>query len=105
MKKGLLLAVVIAAVTLTANAQEGNKKDRLATLQLTTQQKASVDSVRKIYEGQRASLKKDAGVTAEAKTEKLKAVRKEQNNAINSILTKEQKQQLKKESTEGKKED
>jgi hypothetical protein len=105
MKKGLLLAVVIAAITLSANAQE-HKKDRLADLQLTIQQKASVDSVRKIYDGKRASLKSDATTEAEAKKEKMKQIRKEQNEAINSILTKEQRQQLKKETKEkGKKED
>jgi hypothetical protein len=97
MKKGPLLAVVIAAVSLSANAQE-HKKDRLADLQLTTQQKASVDSVRKIYEGKRASLKSDATTDAEAKKEKMKQIRKEQNEVINSFLTTEQKQQLKKES-------
>jgi hypothetical protein len=105
MKKELLLAVVIAAITLSANAQEG-KKDRLADLQLTPQQKASVDSVRKIYDGKRASLKSDATTDVEAKKEKMKQIRKEQNEAINSFLTKEQKQQLKKEAKEkGKKED
>jgi hypothetical protein len=105
MKKGLLLAVVIAAVTLSVNAQE-KKKDRFANLQLTTQQKASVDSVRKIYDGQRATLKNDGSVGEEAKAEKMKQIRKDQNHAINSILTAEQKEQLKKETKgKGKKED
>ena len=96
MKKGLFIAIIAAAFSLSANAQE-KPKDRLAGLDLTTQQKASVDSVRKVYDGQRADLKKDASATEEVKKEKMKEIRKAQNEAINSILTKEQKAQLKKE--------
>jgi hypothetical protein len=103
MKKALLIAVVITAASLSAIAQNG-KKDRFANLNLTATQKTSVDSVRKVYDAERAALKNDASIAADAKTEKMKEVRKAQNHAINSILTDEQKQQLKKEAKENKKE-
>jgi len=97
MKKGLLIAAMITVLSVTANAQAKNK-DRLATLQLTTEQKSSVDSAKKVYDAKRAALKKDANASEETKTEKLKEIRKEQITSINSLLKKEQKQQLKKNS-------
>ena len=99
MKKGFLLAAMATVFSLTVNAQQ-KPKDRLANLNLTEQQKASVDSVRKIYDGQRADVKKDATVSEEARKEKMKEIRKHQNAAINSILTSEQKKQLKAEAKE-----
>lgn len=106
MKKAVLTAVLATIVTLAVNAQKEKAKDRFANLNLTAQQKTAVDSVRKVYDGQRAELKKDATVSEEARKEKLKTIRKEQSKAINTLLTDEQRKQLKAEvKNNGKKEE
>lgn len=99
MKKGLFIAAFLVGLSCTVNAQEKKApKDRLASLELTTQQKTSVDSVRKVFDKKRAEVKKDAALSQEEQAAKLKEIRKEQNTSINRILTPEQREQLKKES-------
>ncbi len=87
MKKSLSIAIIITAMSLPAMAQDAKKKDRFANIDLTAQQKTSIDSVRKIYNDKRTALKKDASVSAEAKTEKMKAIQKEHMSIINTFLT------------------
>jgi hypothetical protein len=97
MKKVYLIAAVAVALSVSASAQKSHKKDRLEGIELTTQQKASVDSLKKIYQEKNAAIKKDASLSAEDKKEKLKESRKEQTGKVNAILTKEQLDQIKKE--------
>lgn len=98
MKKGLLIAAFLIGVTCTVNAQEKKApKDRLASLGLTTQQQSSVDSVRKTFDLKRAEVKKDASLSDEQKEAKIKAIRKEQGEQINAILTPDQREKLKEE--------
>jgi hypothetical protein len=98
MKKRFLIAALITGLSCSVYAQKQAPKERLANLNLTEQQKSSVDSVRKAFDKKRAAVKKDATLSQEEQTSKLKEIRKEQNTAINSILTPEQREQLKKES-------
>lgn len=96
MKKGLFIAAVLVGLSCTVNAQEKKApKDRLATLGLSTQQQTSVDSVRKVYDLKRAEVKKDAALSKEEQSAKLKELTKEQSGHINAILTPEQRKQLK----------
>lgn len=96
MKKGLFIAAVLVGLSCTVNAQEKKApKDRLASLGLSAQQQTSVDSVRKVYDLKRADVKKDAALSKEEQTAKLKEITKEQNTHINAILTPEQRKQLK----------
>lgn len=83
-------------ISMAASSQDAKPKDRLANLNLTVQQKTSVDSVRKIYDGKRAEIKKDETLSKEDQAKKMAELRKEQADIINSILTEEQRQELKK---------
>ena len=96
MKKLVLMAIVATTLSAAAQAQTHQKKDRLATIGLTPQQKTSIDSVRKIYEEKSSVIKKDAALSREAKQEKLKEVKKEQVAQINTLLTLEQIRKIKK---------
>lgn len=96
MKKGLFIAAFLIGLSCTVQAQEKKApKDRLANLELTTQQRTSVDSVRKVYDKKRADVKKDAALSKEEQTAKIKELTKEQSTHINAILTPEQRKQLK----------
>lgn len=96
MKKGLFIAAFLIGLSCTVSAQEKKApKDRLANLELTTQQRTSVDSVRKVYDKKRADVKKDAALSKEEQTAKIKELTKEQSTHINAILTPEQRKQLK----------
>ena len=97
MRKVYLIAAFAMALSVTASAQKAHKKDRLEGLELTAQQKTSIDSLRKIYEEKNAAIKKDESLSAEDKKEKLKETRKEQTTKVNAVLTKEQLEQIKKE--------
>lgn len=98
MKKGLFIAAFLIGLTCSVNAQEKKApKDRFANLDLTAQQRTSVDSVRKIFDLKRAEVKKDAALSQEDQKAKLKELTKQQAAQINTILTPEQREQLKEE--------
>lgn len=97
MKKSLFIAAFIIGLSCSVNAQQKGPKDRLANLNLTEQQKTSVDSLRKVFDKKRADVKKDEAVTEDDKKTKLKDIHKEFNKELNAILTPEQRKQLKEE--------
>ncbi len=105
MKKNLLLIAIVSIISLSVNAQNAKSKDRFANVELGAQQKASIDSVRKIFDAKRSELKKDTSLTKEAMTEKRKALQKEQISVVNTFLTPEQKKQVKKKNKKPKKQD
>jgi hypothetical protein len=100
MKKFFLIAGMITAFSISANCQTAQHKDRFDGIDLTAQQRTSIDSVRKIYDDKRAEVKKDETLSKEAKAEKMKELRKEQVGIIDGFLTADQKKQLKKEQKE-----
>lgn len=95
MKKSLFIAALFVGLSCTVNAQQKGPKDRLANLNLTEQQKTSVDSLRKVFDKKRADLKKDETVSQDDQAAKLKEIRKEFNKELNAILTPEQREKLK----------
>ncbi len=84
MKKNLLITAIITIISYTGSAQ-ATDKDRLANIELTAQQKTSIDSVRKIFDEKRTALKKDTSLSAEALVTKRKELQKEQVSVVNWI--------------------
>ena len=95
MKKALLFTAITTIISYSASAQAAGK-DRLANIELTAQQKTSIDSVRKSFDEKRSALKKDASLSAEALVTKRKELQKEQVSVVNTFLTTEQRKQIKK---------
>lgn len=93
MKK--VIAIGIFLMVLSSGSFAQNAADRFASLNLTEQQKFSVDSVRKIFNKIRNHIKSDTTLTEEQRTSKIKDMRKEHTQKVLSFLTVEQKQQLK----------
>lgn len=95
MKKIISIGVFLMVLSVGSFAQKA--ADMFTNLNLTEQQKTSVDSVRKTFNKTRKQINSDTTLTAEQKTAKLKDMRKEQTQKIASFLTAEQRQKLKEE--------
>lgn len=97
MKKVLLAALLFSAVSFSASAQEKEKsknKNNFENLNLTAAQKTSIDSIRTVYKAQRDEVK-NSSASAEEKGAKMKEINHSQMAAINSVLTDDQRKQLK----------
>lgn len=111
MKKLFLMAVAAFAFTLGANAQMQQKKDttnktqkewhgkkgasQMAELNLTQAQKDQMKKIRQDEKAKIDAIKNDKSLTETQKSDKIKELRKNQHKEMNSVLTKEQKAQMK----------
>jgi len=127
MKKGLLIAVMVAVASLKANAQlhknqnkdhsakydqskdrfarNDESKDHFAEVELSADQRASVDSIKKVYDEKRDAVKKDPSLSKQQRQRKMQDIREEEIAASNPFLTRKQKKELKQSKGKKKKED
>lgn len=84
-------------------ARNEQSKDRLAEVELSAVQRASVDSIKKVYDEKRDAVKKDQSLSKQQRQRKMQDIRKEEITASNPFLTRKQKKEIKQLKGKGKK--
>jgi len=112
MKKLFLVAIAGLLFTISTNAQvqrempqhqhmksdsshHFQKGKMMEQLNLTTDQKTQMKTLRENMQQQRNAIQNDASLTADQKKEKMKALHKDQMGKVNAILTPDQQAKMK----------
>jgi Spy/CpxP family protein refolding chaperone len=85
-----------AAIAAPAGEDKMTRKEVMKELQLDRKQKGKLKEMRQEAKSKKEAIENDDKLTPEEKEAKLKALRREQGEKMNEVLTDEQKEKLKK---------